>query len=1023
MRPLPRGSTTATRLQVALAALMLVFALGQGSLAGQAAPARISGKVIDASSGAPMSDVQIFLAGAQLGSLSRANGIYLIPNVPAGNYEVRAERIGYTPGSQTVTVAAGQAVEINFSLSQAALGLDEIIVTGTAGASRRREVGNSVAQINTADLPVRPVNAGELLSAAAPGVEVTLGGETGMGTRIRLRGQNSINNDNPPIIYIDGIRMQNQAFERTASKDQNNRFSNVNSTALDMINPNDIDRIEIIKGSAATTLYGTEASGGVIQVFTKKGSQGAPVWTVESQVGTQWSQRYGVGNIPNTLPDGTPIGGSSKYLWMDNWSCTGIFKCGEFMPGPALTQVYSGSVRGGGQTLQYFSSGDYTTEQGNTIQDHLDRWALRGNFTFSPFSDLLIQLNNGYSNQAQTNSPTGNNAEGLQLNVFRQNQNYAANNDPAIINQLLTQENTQQAERFTTGGTINYTPLENLTNRFTVGYDFSSQENRNLRPFGFPTHPEGTILNSTFHRRLLTFDYVGTYSFDLVSSLRSSFSWGGQTVGNETRRVEGYGWGFPGAAVPTVNSASATLGYEERSKTWNAGFFLQDVLSLKDRYFLTLGMRVDGNSAFGKSFGLQAYPKASASWVISDETFWPEAFGTVKLRSAYGKAGRAPGTFDAIRTWQNQGIAGEPAFVPQNVGNADLGPEVTQETEFGADAEWFEGRLSSTFSYYRQITSDAIQGRVQIPSNGFTANQQVNVGKVRNSGTEVSVNVSPIRSANVGWDLGVNWSHNSNEVLAWIDREDLVGRPVSYSTWTELLNGDVVMTQAMADQGRATHQGNGGYSALSCTVAGPVDPATGVATQIPRAALQPGDPCTQSSTILHGYPQTLPPTIISGNTTIRLPHSISLSARGEFRGGNWASINPISISRSVRSPACVPYYANNENVLMKEDAPTVWVHRCTPAIGNAYNAPGDYFKIRQVTATVPVDFLFPERFSNAMLTLSMNNAWTWKKDGIFGTYGIESSGNNGAGDSGNGLGGTERTPPPTTLRVSLRVTF
>jgi outer membrane receptor protein involved in Fe transport len=977
---------------------------------------RIAGRVLDAATQAPLSEVQIYLVGANLGSLSRANGAFVIVNVPAGSYELRAERIGLTTVTRQITVAAGQTQEVNFEMSSQALGLDEIVVTGTAGASRRREIGNSIAQINTAELPVRPTTAGELLLSAAPGVEVTLGGETGMGTRIRLRGENSINNDNPPIIYIDGVRIHGDAFARTPSPDQGNRFANVNSSPLDMINPNDIDRLEVIKGSAATTLYGTEASGGVIQIFTKRGSQGAPVWTVETQQGTIWSQPYGAGDHDNGF------GGTSAFLYMDPWSCTGFLKCGDLMPGPAHTQVYSGSVRGGGQTLQYFSSGDFTTEQGNTIQDHMDRWAVRGNFTFSPFSDLVLQWNNGYTNQAQQNTPTGNNAEGLQLNVFRQNQNYFANKDSAIINQMLTQDLIQQAERFTTGGTITYSPLASFTNRVTIGYDHSSQENRHIRPFGFPSHPEGTAYNATAHRRLLTFDYVGSLSFDLMSSVRSTFSWGGQSVGNETRSVRSYGWNFPGSANPTVTSGSSTLGYEDRQRTWNAGFFLQNVFDIANKYFVTLGMRADGNSTFGKDFGLQVYPKASATWVLSDESFWNPSFGELKLRSAFGKSGRPPSAIASLRTWTNTGIGGNPAFTPDNVGNPELGPEVTSEFEAGFDAAWLDNRITTAFTYYKQTTTDAIQGRQQIPSLGFTANQQVNVGKVQNQGTELQVNLTAIRTRDWGWDLGINWATNSNEVLAWEGTPERVGRPINYSTWTDLINRDVVLTQEMVAQGRAAAQGNGGFSALSCFTTNP-DPVTGD-PGVRRATLQEGDPCTQQSWIRFGFPQNLAPQILSGNTTVRLPYGISLAARGEFRGGNWATgINPISISRSVRSPACFPYYANEENVQLKNDTPALWVHRCTPTIGNQYQSEGEYFKMRSVTATVPMDFAFPDRVQNAVLTMTLGNIYTWKKDALFGTYGIESSGNDGANDRGNGFSSNERTPPPASFRASLRVTF
>ena len=626
------GNRSGPRWLRAVSAFLFTVTLVSSAAAQQGG--RVLGIVTDSLSGAPLVGVQVFLEDANLGSITGQNGRYTILNVPPGQYTLRAERIGLTVGSRVINVTAGSNLQENFTLSVQALGLDEIVVTGTAGAARRREVGNSIAQIDVTTLPEKPVEVTDMLQAVAPGIEVTGGGAgAGQGAKIRLRGANSLSMGSDPIIYIDGVRMMAGGFPVQAAKDQGNRAANVTQSPLDLINPNDIERIEVIKGSAATTLYGTEASAGVIQVFTKKGSRGAPVWTFEMQQGTQWSQRFGYGDV--------------KYMYMEPWICTGFLDCGEFTH-TAHTQVYSGSVRGGGTNLQYFASAEYFDELGNTPNDALDKWTARGNFTFTPFDELQLQWNTAYVNHSQTNSPQGNNAEGLELNVFRQNANYFRSSDTSLINRVFDQTLASGIERFTTGGTATYTPFSNMTNRFTIGYDFSNQDTRNVRPFGFFAHPEGIIHVSNYERRILTFDYVGSLHFPLVSNLASTFSWGGQAIGDETRQLEGYGRGFPGAAEPTINSAADAQGYEERQKLWNAGFFLQNLFDLKNRYFLTLGMRVDGNSAFGSGFGLQFYPKASASWVISDENFWNPSFGQVKLRAAYGQSGRAPG---AVPMW------------------------------------------------------------------------------------------------------------------------------------------------------------------------------------------------------------------------------------------------------------------------------------------------------------------------------------------------------------------------------------
>lgn len=973
---------------------------------------RVTGVVIDSLSGAPLAGVQVYLEGSALGALTRQNGRYVISNVPPARYQLRAERIGMTLALREITVGPGATIEANFSLEVKALGLDEIVVTGTAGAARRREIGNSITQINVAALPQRPVDVSSMLQATAPGIEVTNGGAgAGQGTKIRLRGSKSLEMGSNPIIYIDGVRMMTGAFPVQAAKDQGNRAANVTQSPLDMINPNDVERIEVIKGSAATTLYGTEASAGVIQVFTKRGSQGAPVWSMEMQQGTQWSQRFGAGNAP--------------YVFMEPWICTGFLKCGKYMDkittrfsdgtettremgGKAHTQMYAGSVRGGGQQLQYFTSGELFDERGNTPNDNLKKWAARSNFTYSPAAELQFQWNTAYMMQDQTNSAQGNNAEGLELNVFRQNANYFTNKADSLINRVFDQTLTSEIERFTTGATATYSPLTNLSNRITIGYDFSNQDTRNIRPFDFFAHPEGIIHASTWQKRILTIDYVGSYNFDLLSNVRSNFSWGGQAVGDETRQIEGYGRIFA-AKEPTLSSASSVLGYESRAKLWNAGFFLQNIFDITNKYFLTVGMRVDGNSAFGQGFGLQVYPKASASWVVSDEGFWNESWGQIKLRTAYGRAGRAPGAFDAARTWTNTGLAGDAAFAPSNFGKRDLGPEVTGEFEAGFDGSWLADRFRATYTYYHQLTKDALLNINQIPSQGFTQSQLTNVGEIENKGQELNFEVSPLRRANWGFDVGVNISTNHSKILSHIDTVN-VGRPISYSLH-ELIRNPEATPPSTVDI-----SGNTIYNLRVCND----DPAAGVAF---TAA---GVPCRLQNQFRGS---NLPTRTISGFTTLRLPYGVSVSARGEYRGGHYFTgfnAGPIAVGRGVRSPVCDQYYSKPDpDTFLKPGTPALWVARCTPTIAQGYSMDADYFKLRSLSATIPVDFAFPDRIQNSTLTLALGNLYTWSRESLFGTYGIETFGNTGINSeaASTGFATNERIPPTTTFRASLRVTF
>ena len=1009
--------------------LMAFAVMAFSPMSAEAQTGQITGTVVDAQSSAPLGEVQVFLVDQSLGGLSRSDGRFLILNVPVGSYELRAERIGYAAQVQTVQVTAGGTTTVDFRMASQALGLDEIVVTGTAGSARRREIGNSITQLNVADIADRPVAVTDLLQGSGPGIEITGGsGEAGQGKVIRLRGNSSVSMTNQPIIYIDGIRMRSQPLPIVNSLDTGNgRGGRVSSSPLDNINPNDIERIEVIKGSAATTLFGTEASAGVIQVFTKRGSSGAPVWTAEMQQGTGWTKKFGLNGmdylnmehfmrdpwwgggyeggefsqpcVTDNTPDDTQF---SDDITRENARWQGVNSNADgacSFPGSVWLQNYSLSVRGGGQTLQYFLSGGYENNALVMPQDSLQRYSFRGNFTMTPVENLQIQWNTGYAWQWNKNTSTANNAQGITLNAFRSERNYIGSADPRRYATTLDFDAQQDIERLSTGMTLTYTPLADMTNRFTVGYDFTQQEGRNLRNFGFPQFPRGSLTNDTWQNRLLTFDYVGTYSFPLTEGIRSNFSWGGQAVGDDQRRVRAYGENFPGAAQPTLSSAALTFARENREKVWNAGFFFQNVFDINNKYFLTAGVRVDGNSAFGSGFGLQTYPKFSASWVVSDEDFWSEGMGAVKLRAAYGQSGRAPGAFDAVRTWNATGFANAPAFTPSNVGNADLGPEVTAEWEVGFDGVWLNDRLDVIFTYYNQKTTDALMNVAPIPSNGFTNSQLRNVGTLGNTGIELQVNAGIVQGASWGVDLGVGITTNNSEVLSLCRDDD---DPTTCIPDFNAVGGRISLGQPVPTNYDRRVADPDGVGEVCC---GPSS-----AMYVNNGELQFIGP-------------QLPTHTVTPSMTLRMPANISLTARGEYRGGNMMEVNPISVGRSVRSPLCFPYYEDPAtSVALRDGVSNIWVERCSPTGARDYWMKADYFKLRSVSASVPVDFAFPDRISGALLTLALNNAWDWYRE--IPWYDTEIAGNGGADGLNERIGGaSERLPGPATFRISLRVTF
>ena len=755
------------------------FAVMVGLTPVQAQTGTVTGSVRDGTNGQPIAGAQVSISSLNLGALANNVGRYLLLNVPAGTHSVRFQYIGYGTETIEVTVAAGQTATADARLRSGAISLDGVVVTGTAGSARRREIGNSIVQINESVIEAIPASdVADILQGRTTGATVLQnGGMIGAGSTIKLRGNNSMTQGNSPLVYVDGVRMRATSL---VFSDEANQASN----PFDDINPNDIARIEVIKGAAATTLYGTEAAGGVIQIFTKRGVAGAPAWSLIIDQGLNTIGHIG----PDADVNPTGLGlnkcnyteGGGDSMFPADPSCPengSWFKDG-------YKQRYNLSVRGGAERMNYFMSASWGDERGvmnpdacstneegvkqcgaaggfeNPAQGQQD-WSLRGNFSFSPLDELDIRFNTFYSHKDIDWLADGNNAEGLLLNVFRGGADYTNDEDGKTLTMKLNNLN----DHFVTGLNLLYNPGGGISHRLNTGIDWTRATYREDRPWGFFYVPLGTreVDDRTF--RKLTFDYAGTWEADLVG-VASSFSWGVQIYNDFSSGINGFGDDFAGPGDKVLESGAVTEAFEYNSQVTSGGFFFQEMIGLSDKLFLTAGLRVDGHSAFGSDFGLEPYPKASVAYMISDEGFFPEFIGTFKLRAAVGESGKAPGLFDASRTWNSvAGDNGQPAVTPDNLGNPDLGPERTLEYEFGFEGSTFNDRVTFEYTYYDQTTSDALVRVRQLPSGGFVGTQLENVGEVSNKGHEMFVNANVIASDNLSWDVGARLSTNDSEVI------------------------------------------------------------------------------------------------------------------------------------------------------------------------------------------------------------------------------------------------------------------
>ena len=760
-------SNLESRIQSRIAAILwlLAVALSSGSAAGQ--QAIVAGTVVD-EQGAPVANAQVYVEETGTGTLTNSQGAFRLA-VSSGEITIRVVILGFRTETRTVTAPAEG---VSVSLVTAAINLDALVVTGTAGAVERRAVGTAIATINASDqVGLAPTpDVSQLINGRAPGVVVTPGtGMVGSGPTIRIRGASSFSLNTQPLIYVDGVRLDNGVGTGISIQG----FGSGVVNRLNDVNPEDIESIEIIKGPAAATLYGTEASNGVIQILTKKGRSGAPEWGVTIRQGANWFHNAETRIEPNWGLD--PVTGEPfQHNLFESERALGntIFDTGHL-------QSYGINVRGGTDDVRYYLGADLERNEGIEPTNHLWRLTTRSNLTLStdPRYDLTASI--GY-NQGRTNLACEAGCGGrMWATMFA----LPANRDnrfrgfisypPEVISEAF--DFWQDTERFTLSVSANHRPTSWLSHRLNLGQDRVFEDNvqlwERMAPeialfFGANTARGGKFVQSRDVENT-TFDYSATASFDLTNSIRSATTAGAQYYRRFTEFLVTEGNNFPAPGLTVVDALAQTFGGEDFVENSTVGLFVQERIEIGDRLFLTGAVRGDDNSAFGKDFDFVVYPKASISWVLSDEDFFSlPGVSEFKLRSAFGMSGQQPADYAALRTFAPvTGGGGIAAVTPQFIGNDALEPEKGSEVEIGFDAGLFDSRLGIDFTYYNTRTRDAILSRNLPPSLGFPGSQFVNAGEIRNQGFEVQLNAAAYQSGDISVDLSLNIATNHNEII------------------------------------------------------------------------------------------------------------------------------------------------------------------------------------------------------------------------------------------------------------------
>jgi len=817
-------------LRAALVLGGLVGGVGAVALAQQGT---VAGRVTDQANGQPLAGARVTLMGTSLIAQTNVEGRYTLSRVPGGQVTVRASAVGFGAASRVVTVNPGETAVVDLGLALSPYSLDEVVITST-GDQAKREVGNSIARIDAAKLvETAPItNVTDLLIAKAAGVDVLPGTVTGAPSRVRIRGTNSLSLNNEPVYFLDGIRVTSQ-----------NRSSGVCDVGcappsrINDLNPEDFESIEVVKGPAASALYGTDAANGVVVIKTKHGQPGKARWTVYAEQGAisdnndypdavrGWRSST---TDTSAAANSRPTNGTQCILTQlasgacvqDSVTRFNLFQDPQTTPlGTGHRQQYGVQVSGGSDAVRYYMSGEWEDEIGQTkmpqfaadsllglrqisaVPDDqlhpngLRRTSIRANVSANPNSRIDLEGSTTFITSKLRVLPSDNNTTGLLSNALggpgnKTNGRYGYR--AFTPNEMFSEAIGQDINRFIGSGTGRWRPTSWLSFRAIGGVDYASRMDTDLclrdNCVNFATIKTGFKQDDRTTFFQYTLDANATASFTLSPTITSRTTVGGQYFKTKNDLSVVLGENLAGGATTVTGAAIPTV-RESTTVSATVGGFIEQQFGFRDRLFINGGLRADDNSAFGKDFKTVWYPKLSVSYVISEEPFFPKWswINSVRLRGAIGASGVQPGTTDAARFFLPQTASVNavdiPSLVYSAVGNNALKPERAREYEIGGEATLFDSRVYLDVTYYNKRTSNALIARQLPPSAGGPINRFENLGAVVNRGIEALANLHIVDKPAFGFDLTVNAAYNTNFIA------DMGGLPPIIGTTTRQIQG------------------------------------------------------------------------------------------------------------------------------------------------------------------------------------------------------------------------------------------
>lgn len=734
--------------------LLFIFGLSNGLLA----QLTVEGMVTN-QKGDPLPGANVYVDGQDVGTSTDRDGLYslLIPDA-SGDIVLQVRFLGYKGQSKTVSDAGG-VTTVNFELREDVLQMDQVVVTGNSVSAEKGTLGNSIATVNASqfeDAGVLQIDAA--LSGKVAGAQIQqASGTPGGGTSVRIRGTSTINRSAEPLYIVDGVIIDNSSTQLID-------LGGYSSNRVADLDPNDIERIEIVKGAAAAALYGSRANDGVVQIFTRRGEAG--------KLKITYRNSYSFESLENQLDvNQSPVNAAGESVERFDYQ-DDLFRSG-------YTYNSSIAISGGDSQTRYYLSGSFVNQEGILEATDYRKENLRLNLDRTLFSwlDLSTNFNYIHSNASLLPNAGLTSLFGVLTNFFFTPNDYPLAADPVTgeypraflfanpLESIANWQAPQEIDRFIGGFQLNAVPASGLALNYRFGFDNYTQSAQQLVPRGAaaPSLSEGLAIAATSRASLINSDLDISYTRELSSLITSTTSAGMNYQQQEfdiaSARAENL------LLLTGTVQGSRQFSSQALDKRRTLGFYGQQNFGINNLLFLTGALRSDASSAFGKDERQQIFPKASASFQLSGMEFWKNTFGErlnrFRLRTALGFSGGQPaGSFERFSNYLLESNSGRPGIVNSTIrGNEGLKPERMREFEIGGEMELLDGRIGLEVTFYNQETDDLLLPRTLAPSTGF-ASQLANVGTLTNKGLELLVRALSFRSQSFSWTTTFTMSTN-----------------------------------------------------------------------------------------------------------------------------------------------------------------------------------------------------------------------------------------------------------------------